>query len=193
MELVAIAPSHAAQRSTPPVSSQKRRPQLETFSLSLMACLAASTHSLGMPGSGTGTPIHSSHGTSTLFLTRGYVLLPSLTRTSRVCVALLAVPRDAVIRRGVERGGDLATHYFGDLFVAVPEVHITQNELSERRPVPSASPSRRRYTFCLQPRAHGVQGHTLNSHHPENAPDQGHPELVYFVAVPSLVVAKSVV
>jgi hypothetical protein len=42
---VAIAPPHAAQRSTPPVSSQKRRPQLETCSLSLMASLAASTHS----------------------------------------------------------------------------------------------------------------------------------------------------
>ena len=34
---MAIAPPHAAQRSMPPVSSQKRRPQLETFSLSLMA------------------------------------------------------------------------------------------------------------------------------------------------------------
>jgi hypothetical protein len=55
------------QRSTPPVSSQKRRPQLEVFSLFSMACLAARTCSLGIPESGTGTPIHSSRGTSTLF------------------------------------------------------------------------------------------------------------------------------
>lgn len=90
-------------------------------------------------------------------------------------MTLLAVPRDTVMSRGVELGGNLSAHYSGDLLVAVSEIHIAQNELPERWSVPNAISTRRRYAFGLQPLAHGVEAHSFNSHHPENASDQGHP------------------
>jgi hypothetical protein len=62
MEFVNITLPHPPQRVIPPASSQKRCLRLAERRLSLMASLAASTSSRGMPESGTGTAIHSLWG-----------------------------------------------------------------------------------------------------------------------------------
>jgi hypothetical protein len=62
MLLVIMAQPHPPQRSMPPESSQNRRPADEGRRFSLIAFRAASTHSRGTPGSGTGTATHSSRG-----------------------------------------------------------------------------------------------------------------------------------
>src|SRR5215208_6818954 len=70
----------------PPESSQTRAALAEGLALSLMASRAASTHSRGMPESGTGTAIHSERGFSVTLLWRRYRRSPSgpLSATWRV-------------------------------------------------------------------------------------------------------------
>src|SRR5215212_9970344 len=58
-------------------SSQMRFALTDGLALSLMASRAASTHSRGMPGSGTGTAIHSERGFSVTLLWRRYRRSPS--------------------------------------------------------------------------------------------------------------------
>jgi hypothetical protein len=48
----------------PPESSHSRLPALEVLRFFFNLSLAASTHSRGMPESGTGTAVHSSFGLS---------------------------------------------------------------------------------------------------------------------------------
>src|SRR3712207_873961 len=121
-----MALPQSAHLMTPPVSSHTLSPALETHLLSFMASLAATTHSLGTPASGTGTAIHSSLGAGHASLDLLVARCAARGDLTSLCVnvAFGAVPPHAVVARWVERGRHFGRDKLRDLLEGVQEICV---------------------------------------------------------------------